>query len=233
MSATQPIMHAVLSTGNADAPVVVSQTPLPVPRPSEALVRVHAVSLNPGELRRARARAAHEPIGWDFAGVVERAARRERSRGTADFAPRRTCVENPYSAFRARVGSGSSRCSLRSARVRALTAVIRSESNAALVRKHGADKVAVGPTADASKHGPFDLIVESLGGESLGAALAMIARRRHGREFRSNRRGTTTFSAAAFYATGGATLYGFIIFHTAVSARNDRQLSGKVVVTIA
>ncbi len=45
------------------------------PSPSEALIRVAAVSLNRGEVRRAQAttQAGFRP-GWDVAGTVERAA---------------------------------------------------------------------------------------------------------------------------------------------------------------
>src|SRR5450631_1678448 len=67
-------MQAVHTTGEADAPIAAVQAPFPVPQPAEALVRVRAVSLNAGELRRARKRAGGEPIGWDFSGIVERAA---------------------------------------------------------------------------------------------------------------------------------------------------------------
>ena len=43
-------------------------------RRSEALVRVAAISVNRGELRRAAAAAEGHRPGWDFAGVVEAAA---------------------------------------------------------------------------------------------------------------------------------------------------------------
>lgn len=47
----------------------------PTPAPSEVLVRVRTVSLNPGEVRRAKDAPAGDRIGGDFAGVVEAAAR--------------------------------------------------------------------------------------------------------------------------------------------------------------
>src|SRR4029077_7079850 len=50
----------------------------PVPEPTadrdEAVVRVHAISLNRGEVRRSGMAAAGWRPGWDLAGVVERAA---------------------------------------------------------------------------------------------------------------------------------------------------------------
>jgi NADPH:quinone reductase len=46
----------------------------PVPLPNEALVRVHAFSLNRGEVLDLAGSADGAPIGWDFAGVVDHAA---------------------------------------------------------------------------------------------------------------------------------------------------------------
>ena len=60
-----------------DSPGRLAIKPLPVrtPMPSQALVRVKAISLNLGEVRRAltMAEAGSRP-GWDLAGVVEQAA---------------------------------------------------------------------------------------------------------------------------------------------------------------
>jgi NADPH:quinone reductase-like Zn-dependent oxidoreductase len=46
----------------------------PVPRPDEALVRVHAFSLNRGEVLDLAAREPGAAVGWDLAGVVDRPA---------------------------------------------------------------------------------------------------------------------------------------------------------------
>jgi len=316
MSVLQQTMRAVLTTGQADAPVAVAQTGVPIAQPDQALLRVHAVSLNPGELRRARKRGAHEPIGWDFAGVVETAA----ADGTGPKAGARVVgfVANGawadyVAAPTAQIGtlpdtvSFAAAATLPIAGLTALrtlrrggdlggksvlivpgtggvglfavqlakraggrvTAVVRSEPGAALVRELGAEAVVIGPTAGAGAHGPYDLIVESLGGDSLGAALGMVAPDGTVVSFGQTVGATTTFAADAFYATGGASLYGFIIFYearkdpvtrdleqlaalvaagelaarvdatlpfdefnSAISARDDRKLSGKVVVTL-
>ena len=53
---------------------VLRQVPAPVPQPSQALVRVAAVSLNLGEVRRAMTAEAGWRPGWDLAGSVEKAA---------------------------------------------------------------------------------------------------------------------------------------------------------------
>ena len=52
----------------------VRDVPPPEPKPSEALVRVEAISLNRGEATRALSARAGTRPGWDLAGVVERQA---------------------------------------------------------------------------------------------------------------------------------------------------------------
>jgi NADPH:quinone reductase-like Zn-dependent oxidoreductase len=255
-------MRAILTTGSADGPVHRGTRPIPTPQPHEALVRVHAVSLNPGELRRALKRAAGEAIGWDFAGTIERAA--EDGSGPAagtrvvgfvangawaeyvaasrvqlgvlpeavSFADAATLPIAGLTALRIlRCGGdllgkavlivpgtgGVGLFALQLAKTAGahVTTVIRSETNAELVRRYGADNIVVGATADAGKGRKYHLITESLGGESLGAALAMLEPEGTVVSFGQTAGASTTFAADVFYATGGAKLYGFIIFHEA------------------
>lgn len=67
-------MLALVNTPSAPIPVELNEVPEPQPAPDEALVEVHAFSLNRGELSLLSAR----PDGWrpgqDIAGVVLRAA---------------------------------------------------------------------------------------------------------------------------------------------------------------
>ncbi|MDT4894243.1 MAG: hypothetical protein QOE97_3278 [Pseudonocardiales bacterium] len=67
-------MLALINTPADQSPVSVKDVPSPRPGPDDALVRVHAVSVNRGELALLSAR----PLGWrpgqDVAGVVDRAA---------------------------------------------------------------------------------------------------------------------------------------------------------------
>jgi NADPH2:quinone reductase len=67
-------MLAVVNTPSAPEPVAIREVPEPEPRPNEALVAVHAFSLNRGELRLFQVRPEGWRPGQDIAGVVVRAA---------------------------------------------------------------------------------------------------------------------------------------------------------------
>lgn len=67
-------MQAVVADPHHAERLVIRDVPAPSPAPSEAMVRVAAISLNRGETRRAfQSETAWQP-GWDAAGVVEQAA---------------------------------------------------------------------------------------------------------------------------------------------------------------
>src|SRR5215212_6378997 len=68
------IMRAVVVDPEAVGRLSVAEVGEPEPAPSEALVRVSAVSLNRGEVRRAESSEPGFRPGWDLAGTVERAA---------------------------------------------------------------------------------------------------------------------------------------------------------------
>jgi NADPH2:quinone reductase len=63
-------MLAVVNTPGGAAPVAISEVPEPLPAANEALVAVHAFSLNRGEMRLFQARPAGWRPGQDIAGVV-------------------------------------------------------------------------------------------------------------------------------------------------------------------
>lgn len=67
-------IRAVLVDPNAPGHLAIGSIEDPAPRPEEALVRVHALSLNRGEVRRAQGSPAASRIGWDIAGIVEKEA---------------------------------------------------------------------------------------------------------------------------------------------------------------
>src|SRR5689334_13235425 len=66
--------RAVVVDPAAPGRLTIASVPDPTPDRSEAVVRVRAISLNRGEVRRAGMAAAGWRPGWDLAGVVERAA---------------------------------------------------------------------------------------------------------------------------------------------------------------
>jgi len=67
-------MLAVVNTPGGAAPVAISEVPEPEPKANEALVAVHAFSLNRGEMRLFQVRHAGWRPGQDIAGVVVRQA---------------------------------------------------------------------------------------------------------------------------------------------------------------
>jgi NADPH:quinone reductase len=68
-------MKAVCVDHSAPGHLRLGEAPEPQPDSNEAVLRVHAVSLNRGEVRRAESAPAGRAIGWDVAGVVEQPAR--------------------------------------------------------------------------------------------------------------------------------------------------------------
>src|SRR5437867_6117779 len=65
---------AVVVDPDAPGRLVLKPVPEPTPDRGEAIVRVRAISLNRGEVRRSTMAAAGWRPGWDLAGVIERAA---------------------------------------------------------------------------------------------------------------------------------------------------------------
>lgn len=67
-------MQAVVVDPHAPGRLALRSVDRPVPLPYEAIVKVCAVSVNRGEIRRAQTADPGWRIGWDLAGVVEQAA---------------------------------------------------------------------------------------------------------------------------------------------------------------
>ena len=71
--------------------------------------------------------------------------------------------------------------------------------------------------AAARPHGPFWLILDSLGGSALGAALGMLQPGGVCVTFGVSEAAHTTFESRNFFATGGVRLYGLTLFHELMS----------------
>jgi len=67
-------MRAIFTDPGTDRRLNLRETVVPIPDADQALIRVTAVSLNQGETRTALAATESYIPGWDFAGVIEKAA---------------------------------------------------------------------------------------------------------------------------------------------------------------
>jgi NADPH:quinone reductase-like Zn-dependent oxidoreductase len=95
-----------------------------------------------------------------------------------------------------------------------VVALIRREEHIELVREAGAHEVAIAEDgAAAAEYGPYDLILESVGGTVLGNVLLMLAPKGTCVSFGVSGGSETTFDVRTLFVTGGASLYGFILFH--------------------
>ena len=233
----------------------------PTPAPSETLVRVSAVSLNRGEVRRAESSEPGFRPGWDLAGTVERSASdgsgpQEGSRvvgflpsgAWAELAcvPTNALAELPegvsfeeastlpvagltaLSALEeggnllgrsvlvtgASGGAGLFGLQLARAAGARVVGLVRREEHVDLAVEAGAHEVVVNESgAAAGERGPYHLILESVGGEVLGNALSMLAPGGTCVSFGTSASAEVEFDARTLYLTGGARLYGFILFH--------------------
>jgi NADPH:quinone reductase len=261
--------------------LAIKPLPLRAPLPSQALVRVKAISLNLGEVRRAltMAESGWRP-GWDLAGVIEQAAADHSGppvgARVVGFLPAGAWAEMatvPTNAL-AQLPDNVSFAQAATLPVAGLTALYSLEQHGAIIgrrvlvtgasggvghlavelahhagaivvasvrrperekhaRSAGAHDVVVGEDpAAAAKFGPYDLILESLGGNSLTAAMKMIAPGGMCVLYGVSASSEATFDAATFMRTGGASLYGFILFHE-IPSRPAAQGLARLVAMVA
>jgi len=254
-------MRAVLVDKGTPANLSLGETLEPSPAPSEALVRVVAISLNRGEVRRAQEAEPGFNPGWDLAGTVERPAADgtgpQAGARVVGFLPSGAWAElaavptNALAELPERVSfgqaatlpvagltalytlekgggmlgrgvlvtgasGGAGHFAVQLARLSGarVVALVRREEHEELVHEAGAHQVVVGESAeDAGRFGPYHLILESVGGEVLGDAMGMLAPGGICVTFGSSGEPETSFDARNFYLSGGARLYGFILFH--------------------
>ena len=255
------LMRAVVVDPEARGRLSVAEVEEPEPAPSEALVRVAAISLNRGEVRRAEASETGFRPGWDLAGSVERAAAdgsgpQEGSRvvgflpsgAWAELAavPSNALAELPEgvsfdeasalpvagltalyaleeggnllgrSVLVTGASGGAGQFGLQLARAAGARVVglVRREEHAGIVEEAGAHEVVVDESgAAAGEHGPYHLVLESVGGDVLGNVLSMLAPGGTCVSFGTSAAPEISFDARTLYLTGGARLYGFILFH--------------------
>ncbi len=248
---------AVVVDPDAPGRLVIRPVPEPVPDRGEAIVRVRALSLNRGEVRRSGMAAAGWRPGWDLAGVIERAA----ADGTGPEVGARVVGFLPDGAWAQRVavpknalavlpdkvtfsqaatfpvagltallalskagpllgkrvlvtgatgGVGDFAVQLARLGGAHVTASVRRADQVPAVRALGAHDVVVGDEIPRSpKH---DLIIESVGGKTLGSALAALERAGVCVTLGVSASAEVTFDAREFFVAGRTTLYGFYLF---------------------
>src|SRR6185436_14155075 len=91
-----------------------------------------------------------------------------------------------------------------------VTASVRRADQVPTVRELGAHEVVVGDTIATSPK--YDVIVESVGGKTLGSALAALQRGGVCVTLGVSASADVTFDTRAFFVTGRSTLYGFYLF---------------------
>jgi NADPH2:quinone reductase len=249
--------RAVVVDPDAPGRLAVRPVPEPAPDRGEALVRVRALSLNRGEVRRAAMAAAGWRPGWDLAGEVERAA----ADGSGPRAGARVVGLLPEGAWARRVavpthalaelpdpvtlsqaatfpvagltalhalakggllvgrrvlvtgatgGVGDFAVQLARLAGAHVTAAARRAEQSPALRQLGAHAVVVGDEIPASPR--YDLVIESVGGRTLGTALAALERGGVCVALGASASAEATFDVRQFFLAGRATLYGFYLF---------------------
>jgi len=216
----------------------------PSQRSDELLVRVGAISLNRGEVRGA-ARAATGTIpGWDVAGTVERAAPSGKgpavgtrvaallvSGGWAELAAvpiaHAGVIPDGVTLEQAATLPIAGLTILRAFDVagpllgkRVLITGARGgvgQFATQLAAMSGAIVTAVRTVDQGTEQ--YDLILESVGGVSLAAAIERVARGGVVVTIGNTSEQETTFNSRTLYAKGGASIYGLLVFEELESRR--------------
>lgn len=249
--------RAVVVDPDSPGRLLLRGVPDPAPDRGEAVVRVRAISLNRGEVRRSMMAAAGWRPGWDLAGTVERAA----ADGSGPKVGARVVGFLPEGAWAERVavpthalaelpekvtfaqaatfpvagltalhalgkngmilgkrvlitgatgGVGDFAVQLARLGGAHVTATARRADQAAALRQLGAHEVTVGDEIPPAPK--YDLVLESVGGRTLGTALAALERGGVCVTLGVSATAEVTFDARSFFATGRTRLYGFYLF---------------------
>lgn len=245
------------------------------PLPFEAVVRVAAISLNLGEVRRSKNNADGWRPGWDFAGTIERAAQdgsgplagtrvvglvEEGGWAEQVAVPAKNLAALPDNVSFERAATlpvagltalyalgkrgsllgrnvlvtgasgGVGIFALQLARLagaRATALVHRAEKRAAV--EGYADATFVGEPSAAHGAGPFDLVLESIGGTVFAGALQQLAPNGLLVTFGTSADRSSTIEVAPFYLRGGLSIYGFYLFyelHSRAAGEGLARLAG-------
>src|SRR5882724_551133 len=115
-------------------------------------------------------------------------------------------------------GVGHLACQLAAAAGAQVWGHVRRPEYRAAVAEWCGDRVVLGRDLSAAKpHGPFWLIVDSVGGSALSAALGMLMPNGTCVTLGVSEANTTTFESRDFFSTGGVRLYGLTLFHELMS----------------
>lgn len=257
--AAEAIEAITVEAGEAQR-LAVRRVSLAPPEPGEVSVRVNAISLNRGEVKRALTVTPSGTIpGWDFAGVVEETVDAPgalpvgaRVVGMVANGSWSQVVRAPSSAL-AVIPEGVSDAVAASLPVAGLTALhalrkgglllgrkvlvdgctggvghfaiqlaaasgarvyshVRREDQRSIVQASSSGGVIVGATLEAARSaGPFDLIVDSVGGSALSAALTMLRRNGACVTVGASEGELVSFDSAAFFRASGASLFSLIL----------------------
>jgi NADPH2:quinone reductase len=214
--------------------------PEPTPRPDELLVQVETVSLNRGEVRAARLGAEGVIPGWDVVGrvlsgeghppgtrvaaILRGAAWAERAAVPLfQTAAVPDDVSNAVAATLPLAGLTALRAFAVAGPLLGRRVLITGASGgvgmlAAQLARIGGASVTTVRTASGVE-GLFDVILESVGGASLAAAIAGVASGGTIVSIGNSAEEETTFNARTLFAKGGASLYGLLIFEEVDSRR--------------
>ncbi len=249
--------RAVVVDPEAPGRLVIRPVADPVPDRGEAIVRVRAISLNRGEVRRSTMAAAGWRPGWDLAGEVERPASdgsgpRAGARvvgllGEGAWAERLAVPVHALAELPDKVtfsqaatfpvagltaihalakgglllgrrvlvtgatgGVGDFAVQLARLAGAHVTASARRADQAPAVRQLGAHEVVIGDEIPATPK--YDLVIESVGGRTLGTALRALARAGVCVTLGVSATAEVTFDAREFFVAGRTTLYGLYLF---------------------
>jgi NADPH:quinone reductase len=115
-------------------------------------------------------------------------------------------------------GVGHLACQLATAAGAFVWGHVRREAFRDVVAEACGGRVVLGPSLGAAKpHGPFHLIVDSVGGSALAAALTMLAPNGTCVTLGVSEGSAATFESRDFFSTGGTRLYGLTLFHELMS----------------